>query len=358
MSSRPAQSIGIRSDKNRAGNRARWWFVPALLTSIAVSTIAVACNIPVFRYALERWTPDICEILIFTSDPLNAEDETFVRNLERQSITASGPANSRVVRAELSSLTPDLKDVWQSLQQTPNLKPPYVVIRSRHGKERIVNHWSGPLKETTSVPILKSPIRKQLAQRLQKGDSVVWLVLKPAQVDAKDSAATAACLKLLKEQCAALPAQLELPEGIGLQGSELYSEVPLLLQFSVLELDRADPKEQYLVRQLAGFQKQAFDAGEPLVVPVFGRGRALEVIPASQLNADLIHDLTQFLCGACSCQVKEQNPGFDLLISTSWNTILFGEDAELPPPPPAQGTGRTEKPTLLPIPPGRQSPRK
>lgn len=358
MSFRPAYPVAIKSQKISDGRHARWWFLPALLATTVVSTVAVACNIPVFRYALERWTPDVCEILIFTSSPLDGRNEAFVRNLEQQSITASGPANSRVVRAELSSLTPDMEDVWKSLQQTPNLKTPFVVIRSRHGKERIVNHWSGPLQEITTVPILESPVRKQLAQRLQQGDSVVWLVLKPEQVNANDSAATEACLKLLKEQCAALPAQLELPEGIGLEGSELYSEVPLLLQFSLLELDRTDPKEQYLVRQLAGFQKQAFDVGEPLVVPVFGRGRALEVIPASQLDADLIHDLTQFLCSACSCQVKEQNPGFDLLISTSWNSILFGEDAKLPPPPPAQGAGRSEKPILLPIPPGRQSPKK
>ena len=136
-----------------------------------------------------------------------------------------------------------------------------------------------------------------------------------------------------------LPGKMELPEGIGLPGSELYSEVPLLLQFSVLEIDPSDPKEQFLVRQLSGFQAEAFAAGEPLIIPVFGRGRALEVIPASQLNAELIHDLTEFLCGACSCQVKEQNPGFDLLLSTNWNEALSEKTRR-----PAAGSRRRQWP--------------
>ncbi len=56
----------------------------------------------------------------------------------------------------------------------------------------------------------------------------------------------------------------------------------------------------------------------PVVVPVFGRGRALEVIPAADLTGSLIEDLTLYLSGPCSCQVKERNPGFDLLMATDW----------------------------------------
>jgi len=91
-----------------------------------------------------------------------------------------------------------------------------------------------------------------------------------------------------------------------------------------------------------------------LIVPVFGRGRALEVIPAPQVNADLIHDLTEYLCGACSCQVKEQNPGFDLLLSTDWNDAIFGDDSEVPPPEAAAGNGQRKSPELVPIPSGKK----
>ena len=129
----------------------------------------------------------------------------------------------------------------------------------------------------------------------------------------------------------------------------------LLLQFSVLEIDPSDPKEQFLIRLLTAIQPEAAAAGEPLIAPVFGRGRALEVVPAGQLNAELMEDLTVYLCGACSCQVKEQNPGFDLLLWSNWNTVLFGEDSEGPPPAEPTGSGKAKEPVLVPIPEGKRS---
>ncbi len=77
--------------------------------------------------------------------------------------------------------------------------------------------------------ILDSPSRKELAKRLLAGDSVVWLVLQ-----SKDAQANAACRRMLKETFEKLETELELPEGIGEPGSELYSEVPLFLRFSSL----------------------------------------------------------------------------------------------------------------------------
>jgi hypothetical protein len=179
---------------------------------------------------------------------------------------------------------------------------------------------------------------------LLAGHSVVWLII--GSSDEKKNESTR---RMLQSQCESLAETIELPEGIGLPGSELHSEIPLLLKFSVLEIDRNHLKEGFLVGLFNGFQPAAFEADEPLVVPVFGRGRALEVIPSSDLNESLVNDLTAFLSGACSCQVKEQNPGFDLLLSVDWETELFGEGVA----PPKERTQRDRKrPDLLTIPPG------
>ncbi len=327
----------------------------AALAVILSTALTVACNIPVFRYALERWTPDSSEIILFTDGPPDGAAAAFLNNLQKLSVTQQGLANTTVIPADIRQLTdPNLQGLWQQLHSGAQAQTPWVVVRSRHGRGKIVNHWSSSLQDATKTSLADSPLRQELAKRLQHGDAVVWLVLTPPKQTTADNPALTNCLQLLKTQCQQLPTQLELPDGVGLPGSELYSEVPLLLQFSVLQLAAENPAEQYLVRQLAGFQQQAFDSGEPLVIPVFGRGRALEVIPASKLSAELVHDLTQFLCGACSCQVKEQNPGFDLLISADWNTALFGADGELPPPPTAAGNGQNKPPVLLPIPAGRR----
>ena len=122
----------------------------------------------------------------------------------------------------------------------------------------------------------------------------------------------------------------------------------------MLEIDPTDDTEQFLVELLTGFEPGAIESGEPLVVPVFGRGRALEVIPADQLDAGLIEDLTLFLCGACSCQVKERNPGFDLLMSADWEHELFGEDAEEFASQMIAAITPSMEPVLIQIPPGSQ----
>lgn len=317
---------------------------------IICSAVAVACNIPVFRFALERWKPDSCEVVVFHKGPITGDDEKFVGELEAASLAKEGDANLNVIRCDLNTNTDqEFNDLWLSISEKTDAKLPMLVARSLKGRGNTINHWHGSLKDSRTAGLLQSPIRTELSKRLQSGDAIVWLVIKSS-----DEKKTAAAKELLTQQCKELPEKIELPEGIGLPGSELYSEVPLLLQFSVLEMDASDPKEQYLVRQLTGFQTEAFAAGEPLIVPVFGRGRSLEVIPGSQLTGELIHDLTEFLCGACSCQVKEQNPGFDLLLSTNWNVALFGEDSEGPPPEAAAGNGQKKGPELVPIPSGKK----
>ena len=322
----------------------------AVLVTLLLSAAAVACNVPVFRFALERWQADVCEVVIFHDSGLKPDDEAFVTDLEKSSLAKGGTSNLTVMRQDVhGEMTPDTERLWQSIQSTEKPELPFAVARAAKGKDKVVNHWRGKLTQLREAGLLTSPVREELVRRLQNGDAVVWLLIKSPNEEL-----TAKARAVLKQQCEKLPNELELPEGIGLPGSELYSEVPLLLQFSVLEVDSTDLKESYLVKQLTGFQSEAVTAGQPLIVPVFGRGRALEVIPGSDLSAELIHDLTEFLCGACSCQVKEQNPGFDLLLTTNWNTALFGDDAELPPAAPTVGNGQKKSPELVPIPNGRK----
>jgi hypothetical protein len=287
---------------------------------------------------------------VFHDRNLSVEEVETILEMEQASLAGTGHANLNVIRCDLrDNADRELSDLWLSVKEKTASKLPVLVARSLKGRGQMINHWHGSLQEARTVGLTESPVRTELVKRLQSGDAIVWLVLKSG-----DGQKNAAIRDLLQAQCRELPGKVQLPEGIGLPGSELYSEVPLLLQFSVLEIDPGDPMEQFLVRQLSGFRSGANAAGEPLIIPVFGRGRALEVIPASQLNADLIHDLTEFLCGACSCQVKEQNPGFDLLLSTNWNEALFGADSEGPPPEAAEGNGQKKGPELVPIPSGKK----
>ena len=62
---------------------------------------------------------------------------------------------------------------------------------------------------------------------------------------------------------------------------------------------------------------------------------AIEV--ASSTNGQLtppVMDAAAFLIGPCSCQVKDQNPGVDVLMAVDWNRLVQSEidlEKELPP---------------------------
>ncbi|MFM2004098.1 MAG: hypothetical protein RI963_3524, partial [Planctomycetota bacterium] len=39
--------------------------IGSIVAVLLFGSVAMACNIPVFRYALERWRPDACEVIVF-----------------------------------------------------------------------------------------------------------------------------------------------------------------------------------------------------------------------------------------------------------------------------------------------------
>ncbi|MCR9291485.1 MAG: hypothetical protein NXI32_02120 [bacterium] len=345
----------------------RWLQVGLLF--MLLSTGVYACNIPVFRYALERWRSDALQLLIFHAGRPTGDELAKIEAIRDMTTAGNGQANLELRLVDLNQPMADAdQQVWQSLttravqgEVDASMLPTRAVLLGSHLRGPY-QAWQGTLEQAHSH-LLNSPARQQIAERLLSGHSIVWLLIR-AKSDAKSSKpgiqtdasadANEAVKELLRVQIEQLAKSLELPEGIGLPGSELYSDVPLFLKFSIVEIERDDPQEAYLLQLAEGFQADAFAANEPLVLPVFGRGRALEVIPADQLSGPLIRDLTQFLSAACSCQVKEQNPGLDLLMSVAWQQQLFGDDGPLPPPASENGLGQQRSPVLLTIPPGRK----
>jgi hypothetical protein len=57
------------------------------------------------------------------------------------------------------------------------------------------------------------------------------------------------------------------------------------------------------------------------VFPLFGRGRVLGGIALEKLDAAEFRSACNFLTGACSCEVKEMNPGQDLLVVADWESL-------------------------------------
>jgi hypothetical protein len=226
---------------------------------------------------------------------------------------------------------------------------PHVVVRLPLSGGVRATVWQGPLSQFSATELTDSPARQAITKRLLEGNSVVWLVVGDPEHESVRNAR-----QLLDTLLPQLAEETPLPAGIGAPGSELASRVPLEVKFSTMPVDPEKAEEAWLVRMLASQAPAKSELGEPLVAAVFGRGRVVEVFRAADVDEQLIGDVSRFLCGACSCQVKQLNPGFDLLISTPWDEQLFG-DSEPPavePHPAVAETDPSAPPALVAIPPG------
>ncbi len=313
-----------------------------------------ACSIPVFRYALERWSPDLFEVSVFYRATLNDADAKRLNQLEDLAVYNGGNVNLEVIRCDLDEPVPaDLLALWKSLKDA---SLPTVIVRTPRKTTGQSIVWQGRLGDPFLDYLATSPARRDVTQRLLQGDAVVWLLVRGTD---KEQAARAK--QMLETALKNLAEQIELPAGVGRPGSELRAKIPLHLKFSIVEVSADSRAEQTLIKLLHGGFAKPLLASDSHLAPVFGRGRVLEVLSARETDTESLSDLTRYLCGACSCQVKQQNPGFDLLCDLNWEERLFGETADpaqLPPvnSPDAAGETTTDsEPTLVAIPSGQES---
>ncbi len=254
-----------------------------------------ACQVPVFRYALEHWQPAAWRVRM----PETALDEAAAgqANVELERVAGDGHLELRVPEGE-----GDEKPVWLA--------------------EADAAHWR---------MLLDSPVRRELSRRLLAGESAVWLLLESGDVAKDEAAAT-----VLAQALETAQADLKLPEGVVTRAQldepgrasprdpsdVLHSDLPLRLAFSVLRVKRENSAEEVLRSMLLRLEPDLQDyLQEPMVFAVFGRGRALEPLIGRGIHADNVREAAAYLCGACSCEIKEQNPGMDLLLAVDWSSV-------------------------------------
>ncbi len=340
--SHPAGVTHQRNGKNlKIANRIQL----TVLFIALFATSAMACKVPVFRYALERWNADKYEVLIIYRAPLDAPSHELVDKLKSPKFGATANFQVQVVSAS------DLRDkrlvkLWSN-RTAEDVNPMMVVLYPRTAMEvpdRILSVQ--PLTESHVQHLLHSPVREQIVQRLSAGQSAVWIFV-PCGDETKDAAA----LKVLEERIAVNRERLTVPtaEELEIDSAILAkNKIPLRIEFSVVRLDRKDAREAFLLSSLMKSEAD-LDATQPMAFPVFGRGRVLYALVGDGIMAETTDTACQFIAGPCSCQVKNQNPGFDLLINNDWENVVAGSviSAAIP--------DEAAEPRLLTIPPGRRN---
>ncbi len=259
---------------------------------LALTVQAFACTVPVFRYALDRWHPDRYGLLVSESWLESKAGKAFSEKLEEF---------AGVVQLVPGEVEAGKVALMQPAQGSPEL-------------------WRGEANIEKLRPLFNSPVRKRIVQSLVNGHSAVWVVIQSgdAKADSEFEARLQKRLNYLK-QVASIPEQDPFdPENKLGPGPEMR------VDFEVLKIKRDDPNEQLLIKMIAGpIGDELIKGKEPFASPVFGRGRALRAFTATDLDDEGIDELSLFLLGACSCQVKAQNPGWDLLINADWSQELM-----------------------------------
>lgn len=263
-----------------------------LLTTALLRGETCACTIPVFRYALDRWEADRFQLILPASTSQNTELTDLLRPLR-----ANGKANLDITTAKDAGFT---------------------AAELRDSKARERSLWRGALDKAALEAVLDSPGRRQITERILAGESVVWVIMDDGRAESQPEIERIERRLRFLEQVASLPIQD--PND---PDSQLGPGPALRLKFTTLRLRADDPAEKILVTMLAGPEGKV-DATRAFAAPVFGRGRVLGAWNLEMLDDAALEEACMFLVGRCSCRLKNENPGWDILMNIDWPEALAG----------------------------------
>lgn len=291
----------------------------------------ITCNVPVFRYALERWQPDPYIITIYYNTTLTADQLELANMIQKQSIEGEAKANYLTQWIDLTERT-DLPE---------NQLPPEVPgmdLRFPIKTGITAPIVSGPLTEEFYHRLIDSPVRAEIAKRLCSGESAVWLLLESGD-DVKNNELAAIIEQRLKHlaETLQLPDQSKTPNYDPAAGSSDWIDLSSLkIDFSFIRLPRGQSDESIWIHQLLHSEIDLIHyPNEPMLFPIFGRGRILYAMIGAGIHERNLNEAAQFLVGPCSCIVKDDNPGFDALLTANWeeaieNPLVVDELVALP----------------------------
>lgn len=101
---------------------------------------------------------------------------------------------------------------------------------------------------------------------------------------------------------------------------ESVAESPFGAIIPVVELSRNDPSEKHFVSMLLNVENDLKTIKEPMVFGVFGRFKALEPLLAGGITKENINLMIDFLTADCSCLIKDDLPGTDILYVNKWDS--------------------------------------
>jgi len=285
-----------------------------------MTSVASACSVPVFRYALERWQASSYPLAVLHQGALTQEQRALCTSLD--------PEGRYALAIEYYDAAGDLPEGLKAMlddSAANHVLHGMLMLPADMGAQNSVV-WQGALDAAGIAELKKSiysPLMRRMCEALASGDVAVWIFDGGADTNENQRVRT-----LLETSLERMRQELKLPHELDPEDTA-YSRplaigVPLTKTFSIVDADLDAPGNALLKRVLALLDPKRMHQPGPAVLPVFGRGRALAVLKGESLTDSVFQEVGVFLTGACSCRVKDLNPGFDLLAPFPWDDVLFG----------------------------------
>lgn len=167
------------------------------------------------------------------------------------------------------------------------VKPYYAL----YYEDRLFSKYTDPAELRN---LISSPVRDKVAAELKGGKLSVMLYLKTG-IKEKDEKGIQALRKTLET-------------------SPFGQIIP------VIELSRSDITEKHFISMLLNVEADLKSINEPMLFGIFGRFKALEPLVAVGITEENINLMIDFLTADCSCLIKDNLPGTDILYINKWDS--------------------------------------
>ena len=303
-----------------------------------VTSSSDACETPVYRYAMYRWEPTPYEIYCFHKGKRDAESDRIEAKVEQVTTATDSQANVVFLPVdlgedpELLGVPPDVKQSLLANEAVTSTEPESTssetATRTTEMLDEItylistpygVSLYRGEMDSSSIEALVDSPVRKSLAAQLETGKVGVFLFLTGSDESANEEVRNV-LQGLLTDVAAGKVSLYEAPGTTGGEADEGSASPGSKYELGLIEINRQDEEEAWLVRSLLTIEPDLKKETQPMVFLTYGRARVLlPYIGPGIARENLLREV-EFISGACSCTVKEQNPGVDLLVKYDWES--------------------------------------
>ncbi|MFP4622098.1 MAG: hypothetical protein ACLFM7_12360 [Bacteroidales bacterium] len=265
----------------------------------------MSCTVPVFQYAMERWNQSLYDGVLLYKGSLSQEEKATFAEFQEMLSKDKSVLNLRIEKLDVDSKSDEYDQLLEGVKPG-NL--PAMALWYPMEKGNKEPFWVGPLEMPVLENVIESEKAREVTHHLVGGSPVVWILIHPSDEDNKDETLNSLREKI-SETVASMKQDPQFKSLIENDGDEV--------SFPIVPMSAKSSEETVLLSMITGLRDDS-SLDESVVIPVFGRARALTTFKADKITQDRIYNIMRFLMSPCACQIKMASPGNDLLMKANW----------------------------------------